>query len=63
MVLNLGKRFAIDGNFLRIGRWELIFVPRPYAPIAIDAAMAIHKMARSTYVYLGPRVLTIRRCR
>ena len=63
MILNIGKRFAIDGNFLRIGRWEIIFVPRTYAPIASDALLAIQKMARQTYIYLGPKVLTIRRCR
>lgn len=63
MVLNLGKRLMIDGNFLRIGRWELILVPKVYAPISTDESFAMRKMGRSTYVYLGPRVLTIRRCR
>jgi hypothetical protein len=63
MTLRLGKHFAIDGNFLRLGAWELVLVPRLYAAIGAEHLLAVHKMARSTYVYLGPRVLSIRRCR
>lgn len=62
MTFRFGKSFAIDGNFLRIGGWELVLVPRLYAAFGAERLLAVHKMARSTYVYLGPHVLSIRRC-
>lgn len=63
MILRLGKRLTIDGNFVRAGRWEIILVPRPYAAVACHSWIAVRRLNRHTYVFLGPRVLTIRRRR
>jgi hypothetical protein len=63
MNMQLGRLFAIDGNFLRVGDFEVFLVPRTRAAIACANQFALHRIGRHTFVFLGPRVLTIRQCR
>jgi hypothetical protein len=63
MNMSLGRLFAIDGNFMRVGDFEMSLVPRPHAAIACAQQFALHRIGRHTFVFLGPRVLTIRQSR
>jgi len=63
MNLYLGQLLTIAGNFMRVGHFELALVPRPHAAIACAQQFAFHRIGRHTFVFLGPRVLTIRQSR
>lgn len=62
MILRLCKRFAVHGNFIRVGNREVILVPRVHAVIRCAKLFAVHQIGRYTFIFLGPRVLTIRHC-
>ena len=61
MIVRLGKRFYMDGNFLMIGQWEIIFIPRVYAPISSTKWLGSYREGRTSYMFMGRRVLTITR--
>ncbi len=61
MVIKVSSRFLIDGNYLRVGQWEFILVRRIAAAIGSTKWFDARKKWQITYLFIGPRVLTISR--